>query len=336
MKKGLIILSVFIFLFTASASRVSAQLGVREINVNNVISLPDELTMEISPTYPGPFENVRVDLRMYTEDLDSALITWLLDGKKKAEGRGLVSFNFKAPGPNAKTTLTVNITLQNGQKFSKSASINPGSVDILWQAPSYTTPFYKGKALFPKQGLVVVEAVPFVYSAGKKISADRLVYKWTVDNRVLENQSGYGKSVVKIEGSILGLPITVNILVTDPVTNATAEKRILIEPVDPIVAFYENSPLYGIVFEKALNGGFDLKTEEMSVVGAPFYLTVSDNPLYSWKMNGKYVPGVSGLSATFRKPDDRNGSTDLALKIENEVKILQFAENSFRIKYQND
>jgi hypothetical protein len=130
--------------------------------------------------------------------------------------------------------------------------------------------------------------------------------------------------------------LDIEVLATDPATNLTAESFITINPSDPLLVFYENSPLYGIVFERGINAGIDIKGAEVSVVAAPFFMNIGDRPVYSWRMNGKSTGDVSGLSATFRKPEGVSGSTLLSLKAENQKRILQFVEGGFKINYKND
>lgn len=305
-----------------------------QFNLNNVVSLPDELSIDISPEYPRPNSSVILSLRMYTEDLDSALITWFKDGKKEREGVGLKNFTFVTGPSGSQTEVTVNINLVRGLSFSKKITLRSANVDILWQANSHVPPFYRGKALFPKQGSVTLSAVHNFYSGTSRINPNQLVYTWTVNDRVLESQSGYGKHTVSTDGPILGTSLNVSLLVTDPKTNIVASNSVNISPVEPIITFYENSPLYGIIFEHSVNGGLQITGEEVNIIAVPYYMN-TDSLSYSWRMNGRATPEVSGLSVTFRKPETVSGSTSLSLRAENLNRILQFAENSFTIKYSD-
>ncbi len=332
-KKFLTIFLLLTFYFSLPIF-VSAQFNLGNLNSGGLSSLSDELSVDLIPTYPKPNAQVYVNLRMYTEDLNSAMISWLLNGKVEKEGRGLTSFNFRTADAGSKTTITINIKLQNGINFSKLITINPATVDLLWQSNSFVPPFYKGKALFPPQGEVLISAIPQFNSLNSQIDPGRLIYKWTAEGEVLEGQSGYGKNTIRLTGPILGTAINVEVLVTDPTSNLVAENFITINPINPLIVFYENNPLYGIVFEHSINGGLNLKGEEVSIVVAPFFMNIRDPVSYSWSMNGKYSPDVSGLSATFRRPEGISGSTFLSLKAENQGRILQFAEGGFRINYK--
>lgn len=332
MKKIFIIISIFVFW----ANTANAQFDMSQFNLNGATSLADELSIELAPTYPKPNSTVNVGLKMYTEDLNSSLITWIVNGKKVAEGRGEINQTINTPSSGSKLDITVYVTLQSGTTFTKSINLRLGEVYIAWESDSYTPPFYKGKALFPPQGEVRVSAFPELYSGSTKINSSKLNYKWTVNNQVEQSQSGYGKSSILLKGPILGTELNINLLVTDPVTNAVAQGNLNIKPNKPVIVFYENNPLYGIVYEKALNLGTTLKGEEVSVIASPFFLNTKDIIKYSWKMNGKSSNDVDGLSVTFRKPENVSGSTFVSLSAENQKNILQFSEGSFRINYSNE
>jgi len=336
MKKKYLVISIILASYFIIHFSAAAQFNLGGFNSSGPSSLADEMSVDLIPTYPKPNSQVFVNLRMYTEDLNSAMIRWLVDGKVVKEGRGLISFNFAVGGAGSKTELKINITLQSGISFSKSITLRPAGLDLIWQSDSYVPPFYKGKALFPQQGDVVILAIPQFNSGISQIDLSRLVYKWTVNDEVLESQSGYGRSAIFTSGPILGTSMEVEVLVTDPTTNLVAENFMTIDPVNPIVAFYENSPLYGIIFEKVINSGFNLQGEEVNILAVPFFMNVRDSVFYSWSMNGQEAPSISGLSVIFRKPEGVSGSTFLSLKAENQKRILQFTESGFNINYKNE
>jgi len=300
------------------------------------ISLPDELSVEIAPEFPKPNGNVFIRLRMYTENLNTANIKWSIGGVKKAEGIGLTSFNARMGNKGSENKIKIDIILESGVSFSKTVTLRPAEIDLLWQSNSYTPPFYRGKALFPPQGEVVITAMPNFYSGSTKIDASTLIYKWTVNDTVLEGQSGYGKNTVRVSGPLLGSGIEAEVLVTDNKRGINSEERIILNPTTPSIIFYKNNPLYGIIFEKAVNGGVAIEGEEINVLASPYHMNIQDQVSLEWQMNGRSASEVTGLSATFRKPAEGSGETFLSLKAENLNKMLQFAENGFNIKYEDN
>jgi hypothetical protein len=336
MKKIIFKITLFLTSYLLCVSIAGAQLNVGQFNLGGVISLSNELSVDLVPTYPAPNSMVFVSLRMYTEDLNRALIVWTLNGKQLEQGRGLTSFSFMTGPVGSPSRLMIDITLQSGVTFSREVNIRPASVDLLWQSDSFVPPFYRGKALFPKQGNIFISAIPNFNSGASQVDPSKLIYKWTVNNKVQEFNSGYGKSVISVSGPILGTPINAEVQIIDPSNNMTAENSIRIQPVEPIVLFYENSPLYGIIFEKAINSGIGLNGEEVNIVAFPMFMNTQDDIAFSWRMNGKSAPEVAGLSATFRKPEGRGGSTLLSLSAENHSRILQYTEGGLNINYDNE
>ena len=312
------------------------QTGAQTINIP--FALSNELNVAISPTYPSPNENVFVTLTLYTDDLNSADITWYQNGKNVLSGKGETKVNFKTGNIGEETKIEIKITLLSGVSFSKDFTLNPAGVDLVWEANSYVPPFYKGKALHSRQGVIKIVATPDFVKNGKRVLPQNLVYEWSNDVEVYQSQSGYGKNVIVLSGSILGKNESIEVLVTDPVNNLVARKFIDIVPVNPEIVFYENSPYYGHIFDSAITNSFNLKTGEVQVLAAPFYFTKNDSGLlkYEWQLNGQSVPNLFGSrTAVFKKPEDKTGRSTISLRVENANRILQQADGKLTINFED-
>lgn len=299
-------------------------------------ALARELGVEVIPTYPRPNENVSINLTLYTDDLNSADITWYKDGKKVLSGKGEVSYSFKTGVIGETTEIKININFLSGSSLSKSINFNPASVDLVWEANSYVPPFYRGKALHSRQGNLKIVAMSEFVKDGKRTDSKDLVYKWSNQTEVYQNQSGYGKNVLVLNGSLLGKSENVIVTVTDPLNNITAQGAINIVPTNPEIVFYENNPYYGHIFDVAINGTYDLKTEEIQIIAAPFYFTKDKNLEYTWRLNGQSVPNLAGsLTAVFRKPEEETaGRSNISLQIINPDKVLQEADKNLVINFK--
>jgi hypothetical protein len=185
---------------------------------------------------------------MYTEDLDSAFITWYKNCQQVLSGRGEKRYSFKAGAIGEKTGIEIQVRLLSGTTFSKKLSITPASVDLVWEANSYVPPFYRGKALHPRQGTLKIVAMPEFVADGSRVAPQNLIYKWSNGTNAYENQSGFGKNILSIKGSELGQSESIRVSVLDPVSNMAAYGSISISPVDPEIVFYEKSPYYGPLF----------------------------------------------------------------------------------------
>lgn len=299
-------------------------------------ALARELQVEITPTYPRPNENISINLTIYTEDLNSADVVWYKDGKKVLSGKGETSYSFRAGAIGETTEIEIDITFLNGDHLSKSMSFSPASVDLVWEANSYVPPFYRGKALHSRQGNLKIVAMPEFVKNNKRTDPKNLVYKWSDATKVYQNQSGYGKNILILNGSLLGKSESVTVTVTDPSNNITAQGAISIVPVDPEIVFYENNPYYGHIFDTAINGVYNLETEEVQIIAAPFYFTKDKNLEYTWRLNGQSVPNLAGsLTAVFRRPEEETvGQSNVSLQIVNPDKVLQEAEEDLSINFK--
>jgi hypothetical protein len=310
------------------------QTSFGQMNVNTPYSLKNELNVAINPEYPSPNQNVSVNLTMYTEDLDSATITWYKNGKNVLSGKGQTNFSFTTGAAGEETKIDIEVTLLDDTSFSKSFSINPASVDLIWEANSYVPPFYPGKALHPRQGDLKIVAIPIITKSGKKLDSQNLVYNWSNGLSVYQSQSGYGKNTLLLKGSLLGRSENVKVTVTDPASGLSAQGSVNITPVDTQIIFYENDPYYGYKLGSALNGTYSLKTNELQIVAAPFYFTKESSGFlkYDWQLNGNSITGLSGSrTAVFRKPEDQTGLSSISLSVQNNNRVLQEAENSLMI-----
>ncbi|MEK7116651.1 MAG: hypothetical protein AAB837_00610 [Patescibacteria group bacterium] len=309
-----------------------------QININVPFALTNELGVEIIPTYPRPNEPVFINLTLYTDDLNSADIFWYKDGKNVLSGKGEIRYSFNAGAVGEETKIEIRINLLSGASFSKAFTLNPASIDLVWEASSYVPPFYRGKALHPRQGVLKIVALPEFVKNGQRISPANLIYNWSNDVEAYQSQSGYGKNVLVLDGSILGRSESVEVLATDPVNNLVAQSFIDISPTDPQIIFYENNPYYGPLFDSAIIGSFDLKTDEVQILAAPYYFTKESGGLlkYEWRLNGASVSNLLGSrTAIFRKPEGESGRSSVSLQVENTNRILQQADDNLQIIFKN-
>lgn len=328
MQKLLVIMFGLVLVWPAAA--------LAQQNGNVPFSLPDELETEIIPNYPKPGEMVWINLSMYTADLDSADIAWYRNGKQELLGKGLKQYSFRNAESGKTTNIEIRVRLQNGTSFSKKLSFAPASIDLVWEADSYVPPFYQGKALHPRQGKVKVVAIPDFVLDGKRIKAEKLIYEWSDGLQVYQSQSGYGRNVLFLNGSILGSSEEVEVLVRDPESNLVAQAFLSIPTTDPEIVFYQNDSYYGFIFDQALRGQTELTSQEIEVFVSPLFITkeLGSALQYNWRLNGQAVPELQGSrTAIFRKPENSAGQSNIRVEVKNDKKILQFADSSLTINF---
>ncbi|MFA6158503.1 MAG: hypothetical protein WC763_02645 [Candidatus Paceibacterota bacterium] len=329
-RTSLIVVSLGLFL---SCSFVSAQ---------SIPGIQNPLVVSVVPTEPRANQAVFINVQSYSTDLNKALITWSVDGKAQASGVGLKDFNLMA-GPSGSTKVVdISVATIGSGVLSDSVIIRPADVGLLWEADTYTPPFYQGKALHSYNGSFKVTALPELFtSAGTKIASKDLIYTWKKNGLVQGDVSGYGRnSYIGSQTSYLREGEDISVEVSAPRDNVVATNDILITPTVPEVLLYENSPLYGIVYEKALRNSTGLTNEEISIVAEPFFFSVSErnngNLTYAWKLNDSTISDFANKSEiTLRKVEGMAaGRASLGIVVQHTNKLLQGGKSSLIISYE--
>lgn len=309
---------------------ISAQTGL-----NMGSSFSNELQVQMAPAYPKPNQTVDMSLALYTGDLNSATISWYKDGNLVLSGKGETRYSFKTGNVGQNTKIVISVKLLNGIPFSKTLDINPVGIDLIWEANSYVPPFYKGKALHPKQGSLKIVAMPEIIKNGKKVDPGNLIYQWSNLTQSYQSQSGYGKNTLVLSGSLLGKSDTIKVIVTEPVSGITTQNMITIDPAEPKVVLYEIDPYYGHIFDTGLPSSFAMRGEESQILAAPYFFTKERGLTYKWRLNNQAISDLDGsMTAIFRKPEDKDsGTSKVSLQVTNINRILQMAERNLSINF---
>lgn len=293
-KKGLImflVLSCAFFAFT-----VKAQLQNADISLN------------INPEFPKANESVFVSVETYSTDLNNARITWTLNGQKILEGMGKKSYSFKAGSSGSQSILEVQIETLDGSLIDKSVTISPSSVDMLWMAfNTYVPPFYKGKALASLEGTVKVVAIPSTRNLAG------LNYKWKKDSNTRQNESGYEKSFLIYSHNYLEDANNIKVNVSDIFGNNVGYGELSIKYGNPKIIFYEQDPILGVKWEKALGDNFNVTPNGETIVAEPYFFSNknvnSTNYTFTWSLNGEKIATPNKINTLAIKPEDGTSGT---------------------------
>jgi hypothetical protein len=306
------------------------------------ISGMDDLQTTVNPAHPRPGEKTTIQVENYSTDLNKAEISWFLGAKLQKQAVGEKSFSFTMGSAGSATTITILAKTSEGQNLQKILTFRPSEIDLVWEAQSYTPPFYKGKALFPYQGLVKVVAIPqMVDSNGANLKPSALTYKWKKDGNIVTVSSGYGKNVFYFNGGVPLRAVTIEVEASSEDNQMFAVNSVDIKPIQPMVRFYENDPKMGILWNNIINSRFVLQNEEVKISAIPYFFDVASkndsNLRYDWKMNGTAVKNTNGnlSDIIFRQPGNMFGETSVSLQISNsnQDKIFQFGEAGSSITF---
>lgn len=299
------------------------------------------LEIKMSPENPEPNQMVKVTINSYSYDLDRLPITWLVNGGIRKTELGLKEFTVSAGKGGQTTTVTARVEIPNDTAKERSISFTPASVDLIYEFLSYTPPFYKGKTLNPNQGVVLINAIPeLINSVGTKISPQNIIFAWKKNGKVDQAASGLGKNVYIYSGTIPIRDTTIEVNTSSLDNKVSATKKVIIKNNDPKIIFYEDNPLYGLMFNRAISGTVRLFADEFKVKAFPYFMSVgyTQNPdlNYKWSINGRSSPNLENdkTAMVFRQEGPGSGSASVSLKIENTLRIFQFAENNFVINFE--
>lgn len=329
----IIIISLAFFLVFALEAR-------GQIKMPSMSNVSESVDIKTLPELPSANQDVSVRIESYSFDLNSSEIIWALNGVIKDKGVGKKDFDFKTGAIGTPSLIKILIKTKDGKNIEKSLIIRPSGVDIIWQADSFVPPFYKGKALYSYQSRITVIALPeFTNSTGVKINPENLIYKWSKDGTVLGGVSGYGKNKFSFTKLLISSPPEIEVEVSSADRETRASGRIMIEPVESKAVLYENNPLYGIIYEKAVVNDFKMGGSEITLAVAPYFFGLEElnggKVKYNWSMNGQNITDKQDLrGVTFRNADGGSGSTRVSVYLQNETKELQSAGTDALLNFE--
>ena len=316
--------SLFFIVLVASLPHSALAVGLNIINFATY------------PAMPGANEEVTIRLESYTTSLGTSAIRWFVNKTDHSEGLALTEVKVHTLDFGQKTVIDVVIVTEQGERIDKQLVIAPAEVDVLWEAQTYTPPFYKGKALPTFKSNVRVTAIPRFNS----LTSDpkKYTYRWKY-NRNLGLGEGLGKNSVIFPMSYEDVNVPVDVTVTLSGTEWVGNKYVDIPATSAKVVLYEQAPLLGINFNSAWTTPIETSESEFVAYAAPFFFSLDDlvnnRIVYRWEINRGYVsPGLDARYLTIPNPIAKNdagssarGSTPVSMMVsfdaQNPARILQ-------------
>lgn len=299
------------------------------------------VSFKVSPKNPKANQIVNVEIESFSVNLDRAeRITWVLNGKVIARGAGLKAAQFRTGNLGSRSALDVAVESAERGTITESIVISPTEVDLLWEADSYTPPFYKGKALPASDAKITIVAMPeFINSKGRKLDTDELIFTWKRDGNTLGSLSGRGKNSLEIRGPKVSSATLIQADVSSADDALRGGGEVLIPAVSPKIVFYENDTVFGMKYENAIKDNFALLNEEIKITAHPYFFSTRDrvsfDSEYKWRVDGVSVESAPDdkSSIVLRQVGGGEGKAQVSLSIQNTDKILQFAKENFSILF---
>ena len=193
--------------------------------------------------------------------------------------------------------------------------------------------------MFSRQSPVTVTAVAQLSGPKGIIPSESLVYDWRQDDQPIDS-SGYGKRSVTVKGNFWGRDELVSVRVSSLDNSVSAEGTFVIKPIDPEVVVYEENPLLGTLFNRAVAGTFSInKNSEVSFFAAPYNFVSedlsSDGTAFNWQMNGDSVSKIkTGNTITFRDEAGVAGVSRIGIDVSQAKSNFQNAGTAFSINFK--
>lgn len=271
----------------------------------------DSFTLSLSPQYPAPFSQATLSAQSGVVDLTNSTMTVTVNGKKVYQGSA-------QPTPitlgKAGSTTKVDVTVaSDGKNYTQTLTVRPQDVALIVEPISSVPPLYPGKPLVPLEGSVRVVAVANLRNAsGVALDPAALSYAWTVDDTQIANSSGIGKSAVIVASPLQYRARTVGVAITSQDGSLVGGDSLSLVPQQPSVRIYENDPLLGIRFDRALMNSYAVTGAESTLYAAPFSVPNKNGvPFLQWFLNGSAAQ--TGSSITLRPTGAGEGTASLSL-----------------------
>ncbi|TSC61690.1 MAG: Uncharacterized protein G01um101448_207 [Parcubacteria group bacterium Gr01-1014_48] len=298
-----------------------------------------KLDLKVEPQNPKPYVTVHFIAESFSTDLNKATLDWYVNGKLIKSGKGVKEFDTTVGKLGTKTEVRLSAKTEIGTLGAK-VLLQPAQVDLVWQANSFTPPFYKGRALPTHKSGVTVIAIPTLITAtGARLDPSDLLYTWKENGTVQGNKSGRGRSSYVVhEISIMRDSALVEVSVAAPSGTLQASGAVGVRPETPKIVLYEHDPLEGIKYNKALIGTYPLVNEEVTLESMPYFFGTLDREgsdiLYNWSLNGVKVENDASRqgSLTLRQTGE-SGFATLTLNVNHRKNLLESVSERLSLEF---
>jgi hypothetical protein len=320
----LVVLFVVGMLYLPSFSYSASEIEVEE----------SDISVEIMPENPEPYQNVTIKIYSYSTDLNKAMIEWRSGSNMILSGFGKTSYSYKAEGANTTTAFEVMITpVGSVNKIIKQIVVSPSEVEIMWESvDGYTPPFYKGKSLPVSGSTIRAVAIPNTNTI--KAGKGSITYTWKDGDKTSLASSGYNKDAHVFKNSMFDEESEITVVASSLRGDYEATKSISVPIYKPKIIFYKRSLTEGILYNNALNKEISMAEDEMTIVSEPYFLSTMGNEnafTYNWKINGGAIETPSKKTELTIRPTSRGGYATINISIDSVNELFQKVSNQLKI-----
>lgn len=300
----------------------------------------NDVLVDTNPQYPGAFENVALRTSSDYIDLNRYYHAWFVDGVQVLAGIGERSVVVKTKGYGQRTTVVILIQLAD-TLIKKSFYFEPQDATLVWEAyDSYVPPFYQGKKLPTREGVIKAVAIPNFKNGNKtSVRPEDAVYRWSRNENNIPEANGYGRDAFFFKNNKSRSTETIRVSVSNTDNTSEAIASMTIPLYNPKILFYEKNLATGIVssFSKK---GLGLNAPETTVIAEPFFFSAYTNPSslnFQWELNKQPISIADSKnknSITLKNPGG-SGTSEIQLGITNPQTLFQSASALLPIVFTN-
>lgn len=283
-------------------------------------------TIKLNPKNPEPKSTVTLTFNSFSFDANTAMITWIVNGKKVLEGQGATTLTLKTGNVGESASVVVNVSTATGYKVSQSIEISPSSVVLLYESPkSYVPLLYEGRSLPADGALIQMTAFPSIGDNGSLVDPSKLSYTWYINDTLFKEASGSGKQSALIRLDYLQNKNTVKVVVRSPYGNS-AERTVPVytHSVMPVLYMYDS--VLGVDFTRAIEKRFET-VRDFTLSLEPFYVSDEDKKRasYTWYLDGLPSTPLGGRLLALQPKENSYGTKLLSIDVYGTDKRIQKA-----------
>ncbi len=291
-------------------------------------------TLILTPENPGPYEEVTINYKNYSFDIDNADYTWSINNKPVLSGKGEKILKTKTGDIGSVLNISVKITSPEGEETTLLLNLLPQTVDLTWETTeSHVPPFYEGRSLPGENSEVRVIANPIFSEDGKLIKPSEISYAWYINDKFNSASSGRGRQVLKTRLDYLSNENIIKVIARSE-KGSIAEKRITIYPNEIVPIFYSKDPIYGLDLAHGIKKRFET-TKDFTLEVVPYFLSNKNNLAreitYAWSLDGIPFETEENTVVAFAPKKDSYGVKNLSISIKNPKRMLQSVEGQLEI-----
>lgn len=290
--------------------------------------LETTLDVEVIPRSPQPNEVIALRA-VNVGSAGGSTFVWRVNGAIVEQGVGRDAITTQVGGSGSAMTVSVSVSEGGIEKGSKTITVRPAGVDIVWEGKTYTPPFYGGRPLPNGSSLITVTAIPAVTDGASRVGADDLVYEWFINSSRSPLHSGYGLRTITIRPPQFENEFEVSVSAQTQSGSVRAENSTLIRPAQPGIVIYEKAPLIGHRFDRAHERSVELAgKDELTLSAFPLFVDNVASPTYRWNVDGEHISdtGFGARELTLRRSGEGAGEARVVFSFESAGSLFERAQ----------